>query len=50
MKCKYKEFFDKKGECDLTYPECMTQVLCPYEDKYHELLKEAQDIAKECDE
>lgn len=35
MKCKYKEFFDKDGECGLTYPDCMKYVICAYEDKYH---------------
>ena len=47
MKCKYKEYFDKDGECGLTYPECTKFVLCAYEDKYHEKLQEAQDIAIE---
>ena len=47
MKCKYKELFEKDGECGLTYPECMKFVLCAYEDKYHERLQDAMDIERE---
>lgn len=50
MECKYKQFFEKNGECDLTYPECQSKVLCVYEDKYHDLLMDAMDIESECEE
>ena len=50
MKCKYKELLNKDGECDLTYPDCTKKVICYYEEKYHDLLIEAQISQAELEE
>lgn len=49
MECAYKKAIDKNkdGECDLTYPECTQQVICFYEEKYHDLLMDAKAVERE---
>ena len=41
MKCQYKKYFTGDEDCEFTYPECMKQILCIYEDKYHENMLES---------
>lgn len=49
MECAYKKVIDKNkdGECGLTYPECTKQVICFYEEKYHDLLMDAKAVERE---
>lgn len=50
MKCAYKEFFDKKGECERTYPACLKELpygVCGYMEKYEDLLADARAVAQE---